>query len=149
MPRELPLAVGDAELPANTMAAASMQAEGAGPMPTVHLDCTDSSLTLRKLSVRPGEQSDAARLRQVGSGGLLHLSFTPGVIGLPPCVVAARIETGNGVSEARPLGRVVRLPTIEKFTLTNELVAAGVYSGWIEGEELESIDKTGWNGQAQ
>jgi len=39
----------------------------------------------------------------------------------------------------------VRLPRIEKFSLGPELIAKATYGGWIEGEELESIEKTGWN----
>lgn len=145
LPRELPVALKEAELPANAFSAASIRSEGAGLLPTVHVECTDPSLTLKKLSLRPGEQAGSARVRLAGGAGVLHLSFDPGSIGLPPCTLAARIETSDGVSDPHTIGRLVRLPNIERFTLTGELVATGVYSGWIEGEELESIEKTGWN----
>jgi len=134
-------------LPANAFTAVSVWTTGAGALPTLHLECTDPALTLKKLSIRPGEQQPAnVRLRAV-SKGELFLSFEPGAVGQPPCELAARVETGDGVSDPVTVGRVVRLPRIEKFSLTPELAAPSAYLGWIEGEELEAIEKTGWNAE--
>lgn len=147
LPGDLPLPLRAGELPANAFTAMTVRTTGAGALPTLHLECTDSTLTLKKLSIRPGEQhSSSVRLRTV-SKGELFLSFEPGAVGQPPCELAARVETGDGVSDPVTVGRVVRLPRIEKFSLTPESVAPAMYLGWIEGEELEAIEKTGWNAE--
>lgn len=144
LPPDLPLRLADGELPANAFTAATLRVTGAGPLPTLHLECTDPLLTVKKLSVRPGDQTTTARLRAVGPSDFF-LSFEPGAIGQPPCELAARIETADGLSDPHPVGRIVRLPRIEKFSLSSELAAANTYLGWLEGEELEAIERTGWN----
>ena len=49
-----------------------------------------------------------------------------------------------GASEPLAAGRVVRLPRIESVTLTNEKLDQG-YAAVLEGWELETIGKTGWD----
>lgn len=141
---DLPLALKAGELPAAGFTAVALRTVGAGAMPAVHVECGDPVMTLKKLTLRPGEQTAGARLRTV-SPGELFLSFEPGAVGQPPCELMARVETGDGLSEPLALGRMVRVPRIDKFTLTGELMGERVYAGWLEGEELESIEKTGWN----
>jgi len=148
LPADLPLQLASGELPANAFTAATIRTRDAGTLPTLHLECTDPMLTLKKLSVRPGEPSThaGARLRSV-SQGELFLSFEPGAVGQPPCELTVRVETSDGVSSPAALGRLVRLPRIEKFSLTSELIATNTYLGWLEGEELEAIEMTGWNAE--
>jgi hypothetical protein len=43
---------------------------------------------------------------------------------------------------------VVRLPRIENFSLTDEKLNAGTYAGILKGQDLETIEKTGWNAGA-
>jgi len=143
VPRELPLRLTAGEIPANAFTSVTIRTASADSQPTLHLECTDPDLTLRKLSIRSGDQAANVRLRAV-SKGELFLSFEPGSVGQPPCEITARIETTDGVSDTTVIGRVVRLPRIDKFSLDPELIAESTYSGWIEGEELESIEKTGW-----
>ncbi|MBL8209158.1 MAG: hypothetical protein JNK87_00520 [Bryobacterales bacterium] len=147
LPPDLPLRLAAGELPANAFTAATVRVTGAGPLPTLHLECTDPMLTVKKLSLRPGDQTSTARLRAVSSSEFF-LSFEPGSVGQAPCELAARVETSDGVSEALAVGRIVRLPRIEKFSLTSEMAAGNTYLGWLEGEELEAIEKTGWNEEA-
>jgi hypothetical protein len=131
------------EIPANAVTAVALRALGADTQATVHLDCTDPNLTIRKLSIRSGEQNGGTRFRTL-SKGELFLSFEAGSIGQPPCELSAQLETSDGLSDPMVIGRLVRIPRIDKFSLGEELVADSTYSGWIEGEELESIEKTGW-----
>jgi hypothetical protein len=144
LPQGLPMQLTHGEIPANAFTAVTIRAANVDALPTLHLDCTDPSLTLKKLSIRPGEQAGNARLRTLGKGELF-LSFEPAAVGQPPCELGARIETSDGLSDSFVVGRLVRLPRIEKFSLTPELVAESTYSGWIEGEELEAIEMTGWH----
>lgn len=149
-PQEFSVPLAEGELAANSFAALSIRTAhtipttSPEPLPTLHIECLDPALTLRKLTIRPGEQLAAARLRPVGAAAWF-LSFEPGSVGQPPCALTARLETSDGLSDPHPVGRLVRLPRIDKFSLSPELIAASTYAGWLEGEELESIEKTGWD----
>jgi hypothetical protein len=48
-----------------------------------------------------------------------------------------------GKSDPFTLGKVVRLPRIESFALTDEKSPDGFY-GLLKGFDLDTIDKTGW-----
>ncbi|MBS1830834.1 MAG: hypothetical protein JST93_36400 [Acidobacteria bacterium] len=143
VPNDLPLELSTGEIPANAFTAVTIRTADSDTQATLHLECTDPKLTIRKLSLRAGEQSGGARLRAV-TRGELFLSFEAGTIGQPPCDVSAQLETADGLSQPTVIGRLVRMPRIDKFSLQSELVGDSIYSGWIEGEELETIEKTGW-----
>ena len=40
---------------------------------------------------------------------------------------------------------MTRLPRILKFTLSNEKLGTTLYAGTITGEDLQTIEKTGWS----
>ena len=62
------------------------------------------------------------------------------------CTLAAVVETdAAGRSDARALGRVVRLPRITGFTLTDEKVGESAYAGLLTGSDLEMIERAGWD----
>ena len=65
-------------------------------------------------------------------------------MGQSGCTLTAAIETDTGSSDAFTLGKIVRLPRIESFALTDEKAADGFY-GVLRGFDLETIDKTGWD----
>jgi hypothetical protein len=76
---------------------------------------------------------------------LLFLSFDPGMIGQPGCALEATVSSELvGASDPQTLGRVIRLPRIESFVLTNEKVGSSAYAGILTGQDLETIEKTGW-----
>jgi len=143
LPADLPLQLRAGELPANAFTNVSLSTKGASGGFALHLECADPALTLKKLSLRPGEQAGSARLRPVRAGEFF-LSLEPGTVGQADCEVDARLESADGVSDPVRLGRLVRMPRIEKFALTKDRASAASYAGWLEGEELEAIEKTGW-----
>jgi hypothetical protein len=143
VPAGLPVAVDEAELPANGFASVALDVENGGSLATVHVECADAVLSLGRLSLRAGAESDGARLRQTGPGEMF-LSFGPGAIGQPSCELRASVETADGRSDPAAIGRVVRLPLIDSFSLSAEMAGEGSYYGWLEGEELDAIEKTGW-----
>ena len=53
----------------------------------------------------------------------------------------------TGASEPYVLGRVVRLPHIVKFQLTDEKEGGHLYLGSLTGQELQTIERTGWDGK--
>jgi hypothetical protein len=133
------------ELPADTFVTYSVRVEHLEGPATVRIACLESTQTLAAQELRPGEKSSAARLDRSGAGGLF-LSLMPGAIGQPGCELSASVETAEaGSSDGWKLGRVARLPKIERFTVTDEKLSDALYAGVLEGEHLESIGKVGWD----
>ena len=137
------------ELPADAFVTYSVRVEHLDGPATLKVACLDSTQTLAAQELRPGEKSPAARLERSGSGGLF-LSLMPGAVGQPGCELSATVETSDaGASEGWKLGRIARLPKIEKFTVTDEKLSDAVYAGVLEGEHLESIGKVGWDAETR
>jgi hypothetical protein len=135
------------ELPADTFVTYSVRTEHLDEPATVRIACLESTQTLAAQELRPGEKSSAARLDRSGAGGLF-LSLMPGAIGQPGCELSVSVETAEGgSSDGWKLGRVTRLPKIEKFTVTDEKLSDAQYVGVLEGEHLESISKVGWDAE--
>jgi hypothetical protein len=56
-------------------------------------------------------------------------------------------STTNGDSAPKKLGKIVLLPRIESFQLTDQKASDGAFYGEIRGRNLETIAKTGWDAQ--
>lgn len=113
----------------------------------VQLDCEDPSRGGAPLRIKPGESTGSARFTQE-SAGTAFLSFRPDSVGQPGCEVMARLLTArDGESAPRKLGVVVRVPRIESFQLTDQKVRDGFYAAILQGQNLESIGKVGWDDQ--
>jgi hypothetical protein len=50
-----------------------------------------------------------------------------------------------GISDPIMLGRVVRVPQIERFELTDEKADGANYVGILIGRDLQTIEKAGWD----
>jgi len=141
---EFSVLVREGELPAGSMASFSIQVENLGGEPAIHLHCLSGG---QALALHAGDRHASARLESAGQG-LLFLSVDPAAAGQPGCELEAAVESApEGVSDSIRLGRIVRLPRIESFTLTDEMIRPGIYAGILRGEDLEVIEKTGWNPQ--
>jgi hypothetical protein len=113
-----------------------------------NLEWIDPSLAVHTVTLRPGDKQASVKLDSAG-GSLLFLSFDPGVIGQPGCSLEAMVASDPvAASVAEKLGRVVRLPRIESFMLTNEKEGPAANMGIITGQDLETIEKTGWASDA-
>lgn len=135
------------ELPADTFVTYSVRVEHLDGPAIVRIACLESTQTLAAQELRPGEKSSAARLDRSGAGGLF-LSLMPGAIGQPGCELSTTVETAEaGSSDGWKLGRIARLPKVEKFTVTEEKISDAQYAGVLEGEHLESISKVGWDAE--
>lgn len=145
LPEGIGIALLRSELPAGLFTSFSVEVQHADEQPSFRLGCRESTRSLAAIDLKPGEQTSSARLRAAGLGNLF-LSFDPGSVGQPGCTVVATVETASaGVSDPHELGRVVRLPVIDSFELTDEKLREGVFAGWIKGQDLETIEKTGWD----
>ncbi|HWC00551.1 MAG TPA: hypothetical protein VG672_27785, partial [Bryobacteraceae bacterium] len=98
-----------------------------------------------KLVLTPGDSSTGARLNVAGEG-MLFLSLEPAAVGQSGCALTAKVTTADtGTSEAYPLGKIARVPRVERFTLTDESVGQNLYAGMLSGQDLDTIEKTGWD----
>ncbi len=143
LPDDLGVALREGELPAGAFASISMRIEEGGDRPALRLACDDENTAV---TLRAGEKRGRAKLETAGAD-VLFLSVDGGAIGRPGCALAAVVEGETGVSDVRPLGRVIRLPHIESFTLSDEKAGESAYFGALTGQDLELIAKTGWNAQ--
>jgi hypothetical protein len=141
LPDDLGVALRDGELPAGSYASFSMRVENAGSRPAVELDCEDRE---SRVALRAGEKRGSAKLEMAGSD-LMFLSVDAGTAGRPGCSLSASVEAETGASDRKVLGRVVRLPRIESFEMTDEKAGEGRFFAVLTGQDLELIERTGWD----
>jgi hypothetical protein len=146
IPRDLAIAPRDGEIPAGSWVSFAMKIEPAEAQPALTLQCAEPARIVQPLKLRIGEKQANAQLVSAGAGALF-LSLDPGAVGQSGCTLTGSIETDTGSSDAFTLGKIVRLPRIESFSLSDEKAADGFY-GQLRGFDLETIDKTGWDTRA-
>jgi hypothetical protein len=112
--------------------------------PRVELRC-ETGETLRALTLSAGTPVAGASLTSAGPGAL-YLSFDPGAVGYPGCKLSATVIVDpDGRSDPYVLGRVIRVPRLDKFTLTSEKAGQASFVGTVEGRDLDVIEKVGWD----
>ncbi len=142
LPSDLEVALKHHELPGGVFVSSMLTVRNAGINPAVRLDCAGPDA--RAITVSAGDSNAAARVQSVNAD-TVFLSFDPGAFPTG-CLVSASIDRGDeGRSEPYRLGRVVRIPRIESFRLTDESAGDGQYFGVLTGQDLEMIEKTGWD----
>jgi hypothetical protein len=135
------------EIPAGTEVSFSIETKYEGPQPTVEIACRSGSEAIRTLNLAPGQKDDAGELDAEGAG-MLFLSLNPGNVGHTGCSLMMRLKNAEtGESDPYLLGGVIRLPKIESFTLSAEKIGSSLYAGELTGEDLQEIEKTGWDAQ--
>ncbi|MCC7497201.1 MAG: hypothetical protein IT160_06465 [Bryobacterales bacterium] len=145
LPSDLTVALHKAELPAGYTVNFAMRLENVADQPRVNVNCREQDRTLRNLSLRPGEQNGTARVGSAGSG-MLFLSLDPGDIGQTGCELQATVETdGEGRSDPKVLGKVVRLPKIDTLEVSGKKLDDTAYAGVLTGQDLETVAKAGWD----
>jgi hypothetical protein len=139
---DLQIALRAGELPAGVQIGIMMQVSAAGSEPSVTLKCRNTNA--ETVRVQAGAEKDGVKLNAM-QADTLFLSLDPG-IWPGGCLITAVLENGRtGVSEPFELGRVLRLPRIDEFKLTEESAGEGSYVGILTGSDLELIGKTGWD----
>jgi hypothetical protein len=134
------------ELPAGTAAGLVLSVDHIeqAVQPSLQLGCANGNVR-QSLTLSPGEPSGGASLRAAGPGAL-YLSVDPGAVGYAGCTLTATvIMDSEGHSDPFVLGRVIRVPKLEKFELTSEKVGDSSYAGTLQGRDLDVIEKTGWD----
>ncbi len=140
-PEGMEVSLHPGELPSGYFLSTMLRVKNVEAGSSVRLGCTTG--TSSEVTVRIGEQLTGASLQQLAPDQLF-LSFDSSA--WPSgCIVTARVDGGSdGESEPFQLGRIVRVPKIENFRLTSEEVAPGLYIGVLTGQNLETIERTGW-----
>ncbi len=142
------VALRQGEIAAGGPVSFSIQTENAGSNPGFELSCANQADAKKSLSLHPGERAGSAQLDFAGEG-ILFLSVDPGSVGRSGCQLEATVSADEiGASEPYSLGRVIRLPHIQKFVLTDQKKGSDLFLGSLTGQELQVIEKTGWDSQA-
>ena len=142
----LEIELGADELPAGTAAGLALAVDHLydSTRPRLELGCEAGELR-KSLTLSAGESSGGASLTSAGPGALF-LSVDPGAVGYAGCRLSATVIVNpEGRSDPFVLGRVIRVPTLAKFTLTTEKVGGSSYAGILEGRDLDVIEKAGWD----
>lgn len=144
-PKETNVALEKNEIPAGSAVSFAIHGKYMGASPSLSLACKDDSETRQALTLHPGDDRGSAELDFAGSN-VLFLSLDPGMVGQSGCLLEAKLTDHiTGASNPYTLGRVTRLPRIIKFTLSNQNLGQTLYAGTLTGQDLQMIDKTGWN----
>ena len=137
--------LSEGEIPAGAAISFSLLTHNVDAHPALSLSCANDGFVKAPLVLHPGDRTASAQLDFAGEDGLF-LSVDPGVVGQSGCQLAATITTDSaGSSDPTVLGRVIRLPRIEKFALTEEKLGPTLYAGNLTGVDLQIIEKTGWD----
>lgn len=145
IPADLAVAVRDGEIPAGSWVSYVLKVEPMGSTGSLTLQCAEPARLVQSLKLRVGEKQASGQLVSAGSDGWF-LSLDPGAVGQSGCSLTAVMEVEDlGKSDPFTLGKVVRLPHIDSFAMTDEKSPDGYY-GMLKGSDLDTIAKTGWDG---
>jgi hypothetical protein len=133
------------EIPAGAATSFSLLTRNVDAHPALSLTCANDGFLRAPLFLHPGDRTTSAQLDFAGDDGLF-LSVDPGVVGQSGCQLAAMITTDSaGSSDLTVLGRIIRLPRMDKFVLSDETLGPNLYAGNLTGTDLQIIEKTGWD----
>jgi len=130
-PVDLSIPLREGEIPAGSFVSFTLKVESSSQS-TLTLKCDGATNSVPQTFTAPDPTT-------------LFFSIDPGSIGNTGCKLTAVMESELlGISDPFTLGTLVRVPRIEKFSVTND-AAPGGYIGVLEGWDLETIERTGWN----
>lgn len=147
LPAGMAITVHPDEFPAGATLNAVLDVKNIERQSALRLSCADG--VGQPAALRIGEQTANWNLQQL-SPDQLFLAFDTS--GLPAgCSLQASIENGrDGGSQPFTLAHVLRVPTIDSFTLADPPLNNGVRQYALTGQNLEMLAKVGWdhsNGQ--
>jgi hypothetical protein len=130
------------ELAGGAYLSAMMRVEHLQSNSVVRLGCEQAGGATVTLHL--GERAGPVSLQQLAPEQVF-LSFDTGVW-LNGCLLDASVANGSeGESELYKMGRIVRVPEIDKFERTTEDAGGGEFNASLVGQNLETIEKTGWS----
>ncbi|HWE52683.1 MAG TPA: hypothetical protein VG273_23020 [Bryobacteraceae bacterium] len=141
------VALNPGEMASNSLVSFEMTLQNAPEISGVALFCGNSTRGAPPLRVKASDGKDNPRFIQE-SADSVFLSFRPDSVGRTGCEVMTTVTTPHdGESAPQKLGVVVRLPKIDSFQLTDDKLGDSLYAAVLQGQDLESIVKVGWDAQ--
>ncbi len=145
------------EIPVGVPVGFTIEVRNLGSQPSLELGCSPAGKPFRAaLTLGDGQRRGMASLDVTGND-TLFLSIDPGDLKLPNCFLTARLkDPSRGLSNSYSLGKVIRLPRIERFVMKRERLDDRVdcnlenrntplFEGILTGEHLYQIARAGWN----
>ncbi len=143
----LGIALNPGEMAAGSLVSFEMHVLHAPIVSAVILSCENSPSGAQALKVGMGEIRQDTKLTREAADALF-LSFRPESVGQPGCPLMGTLMTPrSGESERRKLGIIVRPPKIDSFQMTNDKAGDTSYFAVLQGLDLETIAKVGWDAQ--
>jgi hypothetical protein len=145
LPKGMTIALQPGEYPAGFTLNALLEVNNVETQSVLRLECAGG--TELPAILHPGEQTAMSGLQQL-SPGRWFLAFDTS--GLPSgCSLQAVIDQGpEGASKPFPLARILRLPKIDSVTINDVPSQDGTHQYELVGQNLELIQKAGWNENA-
>jgi len=144
-PPEQDVLLDNGELPGGLYLSAMMRVQHLQSNSIVKLGCRQAGGAM--LALHLGERSGPVSLQQLAPDQVF-LSFDTSVW-LNGCELEAAVANGDeGESEVYQIGRIVRVPEIDKFETTAE-ASGSEFSANLIGQNLETIEKTGWSAEQE
>lgn len=145
------------EIPAGVRVGFRIDVKNLGSPPSLELGCVPAGKPFQAaLTLGDGQRQGTASFNLAGNDSLF-LSLDPGGLFVPDCFLTARLkDRTRGLSNSYRLGKVIRLPRIERFVMTRKRLDdlqecplenedTPLYEGILTGEHLYQIVRTGWN----
>jgi hypothetical protein len=138
--QDVQLATG--ELPGGMYLSAMMRVEHLQSNSMVKLGCEQTGGA--SVTLRLGERSGPSSFQQLAPDQVfLSFDTSPWLNG---CLLQAVIANGSeGESDPYRIGRIVRVPMIDSFTITSDDAGGGRFRAILTGQNLETIEKVGWS----
>ena len=151
------LGLREDEIPAGVRVGFKIHVKNLGSPPSLELGCIPAGRPFHAaLTLSDGQRQGMASFNSTGND-IVFLSLDPGGLYVPDCFLTARVkDRTRGLSNSYSLGKVIRLPRIERFVMTRERLDDRVecdldnrntliYEVILTGEHLYQIVRTGWN----
>lgn len=139
-PPSLDVQLDQGELPGSAVLSAMMHVNELESNSALKLGCRQSGSA--SLMLHLGQHVGAASLQQL-TPDQVFVTFDTGQW-FNGCDLQAAVVNGEeGQSDMYRIGRIVRVPVIEQFDLVSD--DAGQLHASLTGENLETIEKTGWS----
>ncbi len=145
------------EIPAGVRIGFKIDVKNLGSSPSLELGCVPAGKPFQPaLTLSAGQHQGMSSFDFTGNN-TLFLSIDPGDLKVPNCSLTVRVsDRSRGFSNSYSLGKVTRLPKIERFVMKRERLDDRVdcnlenrntplYEGILTGEHLYQIARVGWN----
>ncbi|HEY3838476.1 MAG TPA: Ig-like domain repeat protein [Bryobacteraceae bacterium] len=145
LPKGIAITVRTDEFPAGYTLNAMLDVKNIERQSVLRLSCTDGVGDNAVLHI--GEQAATWNLQQL-SPDQLFLAFDTS--SLPAgCMLQGILDNGRGgASQPFPLAHILRLPHIDSLTIADPASPPSARQYQLTGQNLEMIDKVGWNSSA-